>query len=194
MTSKLAVKRLAASDLTLFEWQFQHRNVGGQKSINLNADVFVDSLFPAIAEATRGTGMVTLDLTIFGPGNRPSINLQRKIIKRATYKNWRLDGETIRNPEGEPTRFNLLDAGDYAIFAFEGEIVPSSATALFVARAVAEDAAEPAVSQIGCPIQMIPRCHLLPNRCDTGRGLPATAVFTTMLSAICRVITRSSGA
>src|SRR5438874_2342968 len=98
MTSKLALKRLTASDLTFFEWQFRHLGVGGQKSINLNADVFVDRLFPAVSEATRPTGRIPIDLWIFGPGARSSINLQRKIIKGGTYKNWRLDGEFVVNP------------------------------------------------------------------------------------------------
>lgn len=141
MTSKLALKQLTASDLTLFEWQFRHLDVGGQKSINLNANVFVDRLFPAIGEATRGTGRITLDLWIFGPGNRPPINLQRKIIKGRAYKNWRLNGEFIQNPLDEPDRFNVLLPLDYVIFSFEGEIIPSSATALFVAQSLPEDMA-----------------------------------------------------
>jgi hypothetical protein len=140
MTSKLALKRLTASDLTFFEWQFRHLGVGGQKSINLNADVFVDRLFPAIGDATRPTGRIPIDLWIFGPGTRPSINLQRKIIKWGTYKNWRLDGEFIVNPLDEPDRFNALAPGDYVIFSFEGEVVPTSATALFVSAANPEDA------------------------------------------------------
>lgn len=139
MASKLALKRLTPSDLTLFEWQFRRLGVGGQKSINLNANIFAEQLFPAISEATRGAGRVPLDLWIFGPGNRPPINLQRKIIKWGTYKNWRLDGEFITNPVDEPDRFNSLAPGDYVIFSCEGEVLPSSATALFVAHAVPED-------------------------------------------------------
>jgi len=141
MTSKLALKRLSESDLTLFEWQFRHRNVGGQKSINLNANVFVDQLFPAMSEATRGTGRIPLDLWVYGPGNRRLINLQRKIIKWGTYKNWRLNGEFIANPIDEPDRFNALVPGDYVLFSFEGELVPTSATALFVSQSLPEDSA-----------------------------------------------------
>ena len=46
MINKLALKRLTASDLTLFEWHFNYRNAGNQKAINLNADVFKDQLYP----------------------------------------------------------------------------------------------------------------------------------------------------
>lgn len=134
--SKLALKRLTGSDLTLFEWRF---GGGDQKSINLNANVFVDQLFPTIAEATRGSRWIPLNLWIFGPGNRAGINLQRKIIKSVTSQNWLLGGEIIKNPLEDPDRFNPLLPDDYVIFSFEGDMIPSSAVALFVAQSVPED-------------------------------------------------------
>ncbi|MGC2413849.1 MAG: hypothetical protein WA459_14270 [Stellaceae bacterium] len=136
--SKLALKRLTGSDLTLFEWQF---GGGDQKSINLNANIFVDQLFPMIVEATRGSRWIPLDLWIFGPGNRAGLNLQRKITKSVASENWLLGGEIIKNPLDDPGRFNPLLPGDYVLFSFEGEIVPSSATALFVAQSLPEDLA-----------------------------------------------------
>jgi hypothetical protein len=138
MTSKFALKRLTDSDLSLFEGWF---GGGGQKSINLNAGVFVDQLFPAIGEATKGSRWIPLDLWIFGPGNRSGINLQRKIIKCVASRNWRLGGEFVVNPLGDLHRFDPLAPGDYAIFSFDGEIVPSSATVLLVAAANSQDAA-----------------------------------------------------
>lgn len=45
---RFAVKKLSRSDLTFFEPQFRVQNAGNQKSINLNRDVFVDQLFPAL--------------------------------------------------------------------------------------------------------------------------------------------------
>ena len=57
--SKLALKKLTASDLTLFEWHFRNRNAGNQKAINLNADVFVQQLFPALPEVG---GSVSLEM------------------------------------------------------------------------------------------------------------------------------------
>ncbi len=142
MNQKFALKRLTASDLTLFEWHFRNRNAGNQKAINLNADIFATLLFPAIEAATRGTGgKVPLDLWIYGPGNAKPLNLQRKIIKWGTYKNWRLDGEFISNTVDEPDRFNSLQPGDFVVFAFEGDVVPVSATAIFVARQLEQDSA-----------------------------------------------------
>jgi hypothetical protein len=137
MMSKLALKKLTGSDLTMFEWHF---GGGGQKSINLNANIFVDQLFPKIAEATRGSRWIPLDLWVFGPGNRTGINLQRKIIKDISSKNWVLGGEIIKNPLEAPARFDALLPDDYIIFSFEGEIIPSSAAALFVSQSLPEDA------------------------------------------------------
>lgn len=138
---KLAIKRLTGSDLTLFEWQFRNRNAGNQKSINLNADVFIDQLYPALPNTDVGrAGRIPMDLFLYGPGNARAWNLQRKIIKGGTYKNWRLDGEYIPNPLETPARFNVLVPGDYAIFDFEGELFPTEARIVFVAAAVAEDA------------------------------------------------------
>jgi hypothetical protein len=70
MQRRIAVKRLTASDLTLFEWQFRNRNAGNQKSINLNSDVFIKDLFPSLPDAASETnGRVPLDLYIYGPGH-----------------------------------------------------------------------------------------------------------------------------
>ncbi len=138
---KLAVKTLTGSDLTLFEWQFRNRNTGNQKSINLNADVFIDRLYPSMPTTDVGrTGRVPLDLFIYGPGHARVWNIQRKIIKGGTYKNWRLNGEYIPNPHDQLTRFDVLEPGDYVIFDFEGDFYPTAARAVFVSSKVAEDA------------------------------------------------------
>lgn len=141
MMAKLAIKRLTGSDLTLFEWQFRNRNAGNQKSINLNADVFIDQLYPSLAETDVGrTGRIPLDLFIYGPGHARAWNLQRKIIKGGTYKNWRLNGEYISNPEEQHNRFDVLVPGDYVIFDFEGDLFPTVARTVFVAQNLPEDA------------------------------------------------------
>jgi hypothetical protein len=124
----------------LFEWQFRTRNAGNQKSINLNADVFIDQMFPALPEAAADTnGRVPLDLSIYGPGYSGLHNLQRKIIKGGGYKNWRLDGEYINNPEDEPERYNILRPGDFAIFDFHGRIMPISAKLFLLAQTLPAD-------------------------------------------------------
>jgi hypothetical protein len=141
VATKLALKRLTASDLTLFEHHFREHNAGNQKAINLNADVFIDRLYPALPEAAQGrAGRLPLDLFLYGPGLAPEWNLQRKIIKFGTYKNWRLDGEYIPFPTEEPERFNVLVAGDIIALEFYGDIVPTTARAVLLAQALPEDA------------------------------------------------------
>ena len=140
MTPKLAIKQLTASDLTIFAGRFTKLAIKGRKSITLSANVFVDRLFPAIGVATRQSGGVLVDLWIYGPDNPRALNLQRKIIRGRPYRNWKLDGELIANPIDDPTRFNSLMPGDYAIFSFEGDVVPSQVTIVFVAKSLPEDA------------------------------------------------------
>lgn len=140
MLRRIALKRLTASDLTLFEWHFRNRNAGNQKSINLNADVFIDQLFPSLPEASvEMAGRIPLDLSIFGPGHSGVHNLQRKILKGGTYKNWRLDGEYIGNPEAEPGRYNALQTGDLAIFEFQGRILPTAAKLFLISQTLQVD-------------------------------------------------------
>jgi hypothetical protein len=135
MQRRIALKRLTASDLTLFGWQFKNRPAGNQKSINLNADVFIDLLFPSLPEAAVAlNGRIPLDLYIYGPGHGKAYNLQRKILKGTTYKNWRLDGEYINNPEDDLDRFNVLEPGDIGIFEFQGVLVPTSAKLILIAQ------------------------------------------------------------
>ena len=140
MISKLGLKRLTASDLTFFEWHFRHRNAGNQKAINLNADVFRDQLYPSVDVIARDRqNKLGVDLWIAGPGAAKPVNLQRKIIKGPTYKNWRLDGEFIYNPADEPDRFNILVPGDIALFGFEGELAPNTVTLVLVANTAEQD-------------------------------------------------------
>jgi hypothetical protein len=142
LKSKLALKRLTASDLTFFEWHFRHHNAGNQKAINLNRDVFVDVLYPALPDvAEEKSGRIPLDLSVFGPGGKPELNLQRKIVKFGTYKNWRLNGEFIHNPQADPDRFNGLKPDDIAIFEFFGAVVPVSSRLILVGASYPKDVA-----------------------------------------------------
>ena len=140
MLRKLAIKRLTASDLTFFAWHYRTSDVGNQAAVNLNADVLVAKLYPAIETAAARSGnRLGLDLWIAGPGTAPPINLQRKIIKGPTYKNWRLDGEVVHNPTDDGERFNMLSAGDLALFAFEGDLAPEILTLVLLARSAPSD-------------------------------------------------------
>jgi hypothetical protein len=137
---KLAAKRLTASDLTLFEWHFRNRPAGNQKAINLNAEIFIDRLYPALPEiAQERGGKLPLDLSIYGPGLFGLDNRQRKIMKLGSYKNWRLDGEFVTEKPDEPSRYSVLAPGDIAVFEFFGVTVPSAAKMVLLARGAKTD-------------------------------------------------------
>lgn len=140
MSQKLALKQLTASDLTFFKWHLENHPAGKQKAINLNADVFINKLYPNVPiliEEKQGT--FPLDLYIYGPGLAGEYNLQRKIQKRGSYKNYRLNGEFISDPEEDSNRFHPLQSGDFVIFDFVGDIEPVSARAVFVAQSLKAD-------------------------------------------------------
>ena len=140
--NRIALKRLTASDLTFFRWHFENQPAGNQKAINLNADVFIDRLYPGLPDlANQHFGRLPLDLSLFGPGSAPEYNVQRKIIKHESYKNWRLDGEFIMNPPESPERFNSLQPEDLVILEFQGEASPVACRAVLLAQSDAADSA-----------------------------------------------------
>ncbi len=140
MKKRLCVKRLTASDLTFFKWHFLNKNAGNQKAINLNADVFINTLYPELPDLAEDmSGHIPLDLTIFGPGHSKAYNLQRKIRKIVSYKNWRLNGEFVENPEGDLERFNILVPGDLAIMEFMGISYPNASNLFLISSISPED-------------------------------------------------------
>lgn len=145
MTRKLTIKRLTGSDLTLFYSHHRDGRYGHQKALNLNAEIFVRRLYPSIADSLASRFPIDLDL--YGPGLAGRYNIQRKIIKGETYKNWRLNGELVYDPPDDPGRFDLLQPDDFVVMEFLGDLVPNGARAVFVARAYAED--RPVHSQLG---------------------------------------------
>lgn len=141
MTEKTAIKRLTASDCTLFEGVFRTIGAGNQKSINLNADVLVGQLFPALARSpAESENEIPLVVTIHGPDQRGPHRVSRKIIKNATYKNWRLDGEFIPGPTNDPTRYDAMQPGDFAIMIFTGDATPNALTLILVRQNGESDA------------------------------------------------------
>jgi hypothetical protein len=141
---RFAVKRLTKTDLSFFEPQYRRQNKrSGQKSINLNRDPFVDILypdFPAII-ADRG-GELEVPLRISGPGAGFSeTRIARKISKGKGYKNYRLNGEFVPNPDDAATRFDHLQVGDVAVFAFDGAGQPSRIRLFVLSAAEADDVA-----------------------------------------------------
>lgn len=179
---KLAIKRLTDSDLTLFDWHFHNHNTGNQKSINLNANVFISQLYPSLPNTDVGrAGRIPLDMFIYGPGHARAWNLQRKIIKGNSYKNWRLNGEVILNPAGQPERFNALQSNDYVIFDFEGDLFPTAARVVFVARSLPEDAALHAgLTDAGIPSMIgieLPQLRLIVHASGTPESHPISELL-----------------
>jgi len=136
MTTKIALKRLTKSDLTIFEWQFRNRNAGNQKSINLNADVFVDQLYP-LADSHVPTEGVPVPVTIYGPGVSNGVRVASTITPKSeatNQKNWRLGGPLIHDPVDTPDRFHVLEPGDLVLMSFNGDPIPTEASLVFVAH------------------------------------------------------------
>ncbi len=139
VSRKIALKRLTASDLTLFKWHYQNRPAGKQKAFNLDARVLVSALYPALGEPSSiPIPRYQIDLYLQGPGLHAIDNLQRKILKQ--QKNWRLNGELIDNPVDAPDRYNTLQPGDYALLEFSGERVPEACSITLIAAADQADA------------------------------------------------------
>jgi hypothetical protein len=138
VSRKLAIKRLTTSDLTFFASQYKNNPSSKQKAINLNADVFIEELYPGLRDSASRERF-PIDVFIYGPGLEREHNLQRKIVKTLGAKNWRLNGEIVENPEDSPQRFNALAANDFAIFDFNEGIIPVSLTLVFIAAAISED-------------------------------------------------------
>lgn len=136
--SKLAIKKLTDSDLTFFHWHFVNAKRGGnQKAINLNADIFIKKLFPLLPN--QGETAFTIDLQIYGPNAAPADILARKILKSSTYKNWRLNGESVHNPIYMPNRYDKLKCNDYAILAFEGDLAPDQLKIVLISKSETAD-------------------------------------------------------
>jgi hypothetical protein len=141
MVDRIALKRLTASDLTFFESLFRTVGAGNQKAINLNADVFVERLYPALPGLVPMLGdVIPLTMTVVGPAEAPAYIMSRAVTKRPAYKNWRLNGEFVRDPEGEAGRFNVLKAGDLALMEFGGEPGPQRLTLQLLAAGSPTDA------------------------------------------------------
>lgn len=139
----LALKRLSASDLTFFERLFRTVDAGNQKSINLNADVLTGELYPSLSavSAAQPDGEIGFPLTIYGPAAAAAYRVRRKIVKGGAYKNWRLNGEFVYDPPGQPGRFDDLRPGDLAVFGFQGRLSPHAVSLVLLAASVADDAA-----------------------------------------------------
>jgi len=150
MPDDIAIKLLRQSDLTLFDpiWQRENEHlrlglkdkISKQKAINLNAREFLDKLYPGVRDtALAGTTRIPLALTIYGPNGAGPHEIARKAVRSPGSKNWRLNGETIHDPEGEPGRYSGLREGDLALMRFEGEPQPTGLTIALISADTDQD-------------------------------------------------------
>jgi hypothetical protein len=141
MPDRIALKRLTVSDLTFFETLFRKFVAANptstkQKAINLNADVFIKRFYPALPALVSTLGdVITVTLTVLGPSGAPAHTISRAVTKGSGYKNWRLNGEFLRDPEKEVGRFDDLKTGDLAVMEFSGDPGPQRLTLLLIEEA-----------------------------------------------------------
>jgi hypothetical protein len=134
---KLAIKRLTGSDLTFFEHQYRTEPKGKQKAINLNSEILVDRIYPALRRPEAATARFPVDLYLYGPGISDACNLQRKVLKQE--KNWRLNGELVYDADDALNRFNALKPGDLAIMEFSDGVEPEKLRIVFLSREMTAD-------------------------------------------------------
>lgn len=127
MPERIAIKVLTSSDLTFFDTFYKRSNVTNQKAINLNADVFSKLFYPDYAERSQGKNVErAVSVTVYGPRPGRPYRFARSVAKGTKYKNWRLNGAAVPNPEGDEKRFDHLVAGDVAVIDFQGDAAPES--------------------------------------------------------------------
>lgn len=139
---RFVVKRFSESDLTLFESRFRNQDGDSrQKAINLNRNVFVDVLYPALRDFSRELGArIPVQLLIQGPNGDPFVQEETPPIMaaRAAQKNWRLNGGTIPDPPGNP-RYDGLRKSDFALLAVDDDVTPRIIRMVLVSRASPND-------------------------------------------------------
>lgn len=136
-----AAKLLSSSDLTLFASYFRSHSTSKQKGTNLNGDILAGKLFPALPSEIVGTFEQSVELDIYGPGGASIHKVRRKIIKPQAGKNWRLNGKLIEAPSIDTSRFDHLEAGDIAVFGFDGEPLPTSVSMVILSATAPVDQA-----------------------------------------------------
>ena len=133
MPERIAIKILTGSDLTFFDSFFKRSNIGNQKAINLNADVFAKQFYQDFAERSLGEEVeVPVSVTVFGPRPGKPYHFARSVTKKTAYKNWRLNGAAVPDPDDEAGRFDHLVVGDLAVMEFQGDAVPEAVRIVIV--------------------------------------------------------------
>lgn len=133
MPERIAIKLLSGSDLTFFDTFFKRSNIGNQKAINLNADVFAKQFYPDFAERSLGENVeIPVSVTVFGPRPGKAYKFARSITKKTGYKNWRLNGAAVPDPDNEAGRFDHLQVDDLAVLEFTGDAIPEAVRIIIV--------------------------------------------------------------
>jgi len=139
MIGKIVIKRLTSSDLTFFEEQFRQTSGAKQKGLNLSKSILVKQLFPVLAQPAAMVKEYTVRLYLYGPGLNEEHRISRSIILEANI--WRLNGEYVKGPDENPTRYNILSTNDIAIMEFNEGTEPGLLRIVFVASNEPQDAA-----------------------------------------------------
>ena len=141
MSRKLALKKLKPSDLAFFHAHMNKYPQTKQKGFSLDRSVIEAALFPSLTDAIEATAerWAPVALTIVGPGGAPPYLLMRMV--RKAQKNWRLNGEAVHNPDGEPNRFNAVAPGDIAVMEFSGASMPDAVRVVLLSANAPVDAA-----------------------------------------------------
>jgi len=139
MFRNLAIKKLQASDLTLFKSHSQKYTPQTNRGISLSSSIFIDEFYPSLPETVSLRTKLQITLYVYGPQNSGELDFQRMITKDVTFKSWRLNGELIANPYDAPNRFDVLSLGDIAILEFTGRPTLTTIRMILLAAAAPQD-------------------------------------------------------
>jgi len=140
MADHFAIKRLTASDCSLFEAVYRTIDADSRIGIGLNAKVLAGQFYRKLAVAALETNNeVLLGLTIYGPDAKPAHCLTRMIVQRPQAEDWILTGERVRCPWDDPARYNNICPGDLAVMAFTGIVKPARVDIVLLSRAATRD-------------------------------------------------------
>lgn len=136
---KLAIKKLKPSDLSFFKSYFVANPTAKQKGFNLDTRVMEGNFYPSLKArlAPLPQQAVHVDLTLSGPGLAGPYVLSRKI--KIDAKNLRLNGEFIHAPHDDPNRYDEMGPGDFALFEFDGEPMPTTVKVVLIGAGNQED-------------------------------------------------------
>ncbi|WP_298236586.1 DUF3883 domain-containing protein [uncultured Azohydromonas sp.] len=129
-----SLKRLRASDLSLFKTYFLDHPGTNQKGFNLDVKIMEGKFFPDLRALLESLPKhaAHVDLTLVGPGGAEPHSLARKVKRDA--KNIRLNGECVDAPVDDPERYDVLAPNDLAVMEFIGCPLPVAVNVVLIAR------------------------------------------------------------